>query len=54
MSKKNIIFKIATFIFFAFAPVLLLLSACGNKAPKYYYFTVDALPLHVSKWQFKI
>ena len=49
MSKKNIIFKIATFIFFAFAPVLLLLSACGNKAPKYYYFTVDALPLHVSE-----
>lgn len=49
MSKKNIIFKIATFIFFAFAPVLLLLSACGNKAPKYYYFTVDALPSHVSE-----
>lgn len=49
MSKKNIIFKIATFMFFAFAPVLLLLSACGNKAPKYYYFTVDALPSHVSE-----
>lgn len=29
--------------------MLLLLSACGNKAPKYYYFTVDALPSHVSE-----
>ena len=49
MSKKNIFLKIATFMLFAFAPVLLLLSACGLKAPKYYYFTVDALPAHVSE-----
>ena len=34
---------------FAFAPVLLLLSACGLKAPKYYYFTVNDLSSHVSE-----
>ena len=49
MAKKNIFLKIATFMIFAFAPVLLLLSACGSKAPKYFYFTVDALPAHVSE-----
>lgn len=49
MSKKNIFLKIATIFLFAIAPVLLLFSACGNKAPKYYYFTVDALPSHVSE-----
>ena len=49
MSKKNIFLKIATIFLFTIAPVLLLLSACGNKAPKYYYFTVDALPSHVEE-----
>lgn len=49
MAKKNIFLKIATFMLFAFAPVLLLLSACGLKAPKYYYFTVNDLSSHVSE-----
>lgn len=48
MLKKKI-YKLAVFILFAIIPTILLLSACGKKAPKYYYFTVDALPLHVSE-----
>lgn len=48
MLKKKI-YKLAIFILFAIIPTFLLLSACGKKAPKYYYFTVDALPLHVSE-----
>ena len=46
MSKKNIFLKIATIFLFAIAPVLLLLSACGKKD---HYFTIDALPSHVSR-----
>lgn len=48
MLKKKF-YKLAIFIVFAIIPTFLLLSACGKKAPKYYYFTVDALPLHVSE-----
>lgn len=48
MLKKKF-YKLALFIVFAIIPTFLLLSACGKKAPKYYYFTVDALPLHVSE-----
>ncbi len=48
MTKKKI-YKLAIFILFAIIPTVLLLSACGKKAPKYYYFTVDALPSHVSE-----
>lgn len=48
MTKKKF-YKLAVFILFAIIPTILLLSACGNKAPKYYYFTVDALPSHVSE-----
>ena len=48
MTKKKIC-KLAIFILFAIIPTFLLLSACGKKAPKYYYFTVDALPSHVSE-----
>ena len=47
LKKKN--YKLAVFILFAIIPTILLLSACGEKAPKYYYFTVDALPSHVSE-----
>ncbi len=48
MLKKKF-YKLAIFIAFAIIPTFLLLSACGKKAPKYYYFTVDALPSHVSE-----
>lgn len=48
MTKKKF-YKLAVFILFAIIPTVLLLSACGKKAPKYYYFTVDALPSHVSE-----
>ena len=48
MTKKKI-YKLAVFILFAIIPTALLLSACGRKAPKYYYFTVGALPSHVSE-----
>ena len=48
MTKKKI-YKLAIFILFAIIPTVLLLSACGKKARKDYYFTVDALPLHVSE-----
>ena len=48
MTKKKF-YKLAVFILFAVIPTVLLLSACGKKAPKYYYFTVDALPSHVSE-----
>ena len=48
MLKKKFC-KLAIFILFAIIPTFLLLSACGKKAPKYYYFTVDALPSHVSE-----
>lgn len=48
MLKKKI-YKLAIFILFAIIPTVLLLSACGKKAPKYYYFTVDALPSHVEE-----
>lgn len=48
MLKKKIC-KLAIFILFAIIPTFLLLSACGKKAPKYYYFTVDVLPSHVSE-----
>lgn len=48
MLKKKF-YKLAIFIVFAIIPTFLLLSACGKKAPKYYYFTVDALPSHVSE-----
>ena len=48
MLKKKI-YKLAVFILFAIIPTFLLLSASGKKAPKYYYFTVDALPSHVSE-----
>ena len=48
ITKKKI-YKLAVFILFAIIPTALLLSACGRKAPKYYYFTVDALPSHVSE-----
>ncbi len=48
MTKKKI-YKLAVFILFAIIPTIILLSACGKKAPKYYYFTVDALPSHVSE-----
>lgn len=47
LKKKN--YKLAVFILFAIIPMILLLSACGEKSPKYYYFTVDALPSHVSE-----
>ncbi len=45
LKKKN--YKLAVFILFAIIPMILLLSACGEKSPKYYYFTVDALPSHI-------
>lgn len=45
LKKKN--YKLAVFILFAIIPMILLLSACGEKAPKYYYFTVDTLPSHI-------
>ncbi len=48
MTKKKF-YKLAVFILFAIIPTFLLLSACGKKAPKYYYFTVDALPSHVEE-----
>lgn len=48
MTKKKL-YKLAVFILFAIIPTIILLSACGKKAPKYYYFTVDALPSHVSE-----
>ena len=48
MLKKKF-YKLAIFILFAIIPTIILLSACGKKAPKYYYFTVDALPAHVSE-----
>lgn len=48
MTKKKF-YKLAIFILFAIIPTVLLLSACGKKAPKYYYFTVDTLPSHVSE-----
>ena len=46
MTKKKF-YKLAVFILFAIIPMILLLSACGEKSPKYYYFTVDALPSHI-------
>ncbi len=49
MLKKNLFLKITTLMLFVLAPVLFLFSACGNKAPKYYYFTVDALPAHIEE-----
>lgn len=48
-TTKKKIYKLAVFILFAIIPTIILLSACGKKAPKYYYFTVDALPSHVSE-----
>lgn len=48
MTKKKF-YKLAIFILFAIIPTIILLSACGKKAPKYYYFTVNALPSHVSE-----
>ena len=47
MLKKKI-YKLVAFMLFAIIPTILLLSACGKKAPKYYYFTVDELPSHIS------
>lgn len=49
MLKKNLFLKITTLMLFVLAPVLFLFSACGNNAPKYYYFTVDALPAHIEE-----
>ena len=48
MLKKKF-YKLAIFILFAIIPTIILLSACGKKAPKDHYFTIDALPSHVSR-----
>ena len=45
MTKKKIC-KLAVFILFAIIPTIILLSACGKKD---HYFTIDALPSHVSR-----
>lgn len=45
MTKKKI-YKLAVFILFAIIPTIILLSACGKKD---HYFTIDALPSHVSR-----
>lgn len=45
MTKKKF-YKLAVFILFAIIPTIILLSACGKKD---HYFTIDALPSHVSR-----
>lgn len=49
MVKKKTFLKIAILTLFVFVPILALFTACGGNAPKYFYFTVDALPSHVSE-----
>ena len=49
MVKKKTFLKIAILALFVFVPILALFTACGGNAPKYFYFTVDALPSHVSE-----
>lgn len=49
MVKEKTFLKIAILTLFVFVPILALFTACGGNAPKYFYFTVDALPSHVSE-----
>ena len=48
MKKHNLIFSIVT-SFCLMLSAMFILTACGNKAPKCFYFTVDALPVHVEE-----
>lgn len=50
MVKKKTFLKIAILMLFVFAPILALFTACGGNAPKYFYFTVDALPAHIEEF----
>ena len=49
MVKKKTFLKIAILTLFVFVPILALFAACGGKAPRYFYFTVDALPAHIEQ-----
>lgn len=49
MVKKKTFLKIAILTLFVFVPILALFTACGGKAPRYFYFTVDALPAHIEQ-----
>ena len=48
MKKQNLIFSIVT-SFCVMLSAMFIFTACGNKAPKCFYFTVDAFPVHVEE-----
>ena len=47
MKKRNLFLSLVT-SFCLILSAMFILTACGEKAPKYYYFTIDTLPAHVS------